>query len=82
MRDAVLFAPDGLGTPLLFGQWRRKAPQAPIQSYAVLLNRDLTASAYFRALWTRAFPTRRPMPVDPIAQPDGKGTDRFWDVFS
>lgn len=80
LRKLVLFREDGKGTQHFFGQWRRKAPLRPIQSRAVLVDGGL-ATRYFRELWTVAFPTRERMPDDPIANKDGTGTDRFWDVF-
>jgi hypothetical protein len=79
LRSAPVFDADGKGTPFLFGQWRRKAPLQPIQSGCVL-TREGRPTTYFAALWRAAFPTREPLP-DQIAQKDGTGTARFWDVF-
>jgi hypothetical protein len=79
LRNAVLFLPNGKGSPLLFAQWRRRAPAKPIQSRNVLTDGG-TPSRYFADLWREAFPTRRPLPGK-IAERDGRGTDEFWDVF-
>lgn len=81
MRAVVLFTPEGLGTPQLFGQWRQKGALRPIQAYAVLIDRQGGASAHFRQAWKAAFPGREPMPLDAVANRDGTGTDAFWDVF-
>mgnify|MGYP000844020998 FL=1 len=81
MRSLVLFTPEGLGTPQLFGQWRQKGGLRPLQAHAVLIERDRTASVYFQQVWRAAFPGREPMPREAVANRDGTGTDRFWDVF-
>lgn len=80
IRNSPLFDPSGKGTPLLFGQLRRRMPQQPVQSRAVLVDGGL-ASAYFAAWWRAAFPTREPLPKEPIATRDGLGTDRLWDLL-
>lgn len=82
IRNAPLFGPGGHGTPVLFGQWRRRMPAQPIQARNVLVERDGTATKYFRDLWRAAFPTREPLPLEPIADRDGLGTGRFWDLLA
>jgi len=79
VRSEPLFSSDGLGTPFLFSQWRRKAPRQPIQAGAVLV-KDGAPTVYFASLWRGAFPSRDSLP-DQIAMRDGTGTDAFWEVF-
>lgn len=81
IRRAVLFLPTGKGSPLLFAQWRVRTPAVPLQSRAVLIESG-QASRYFRDTWTRAFPSREPLPQGKIAEVDGTGTDAFWKVFT
>ena len=80
LRSSPLFDAEGKGAPLLFGQLRRRMPLQPVQSRAVLVDGGM-ASAYFEAWWRSAFPTREPLPKEPIARKDGTGTDRLWDLF-
>jgi hypothetical protein len=79
LRNAVLFMPDGKGSPLLFAQWRRRDPAKPLQVRIPLADRG-APTPYFEAIWRAAFPTRRQLPGK-VAEKDGRGTDEFWDVF-
>lgn len=81
LRSSPLFDAEGKGTPLLFGQLRRRLPLQPVQSRAVLV-RDGVATIYFAAWWRAAFPTREPLPTEAIARRDGAGSDRFWDLLA
>jgi hypothetical protein len=81
LRNSPLFFPNGLGTPLLFGQLRRRMPQTPLQSRAVLVDGGV-ASRYFADWWRASFPDRRPLPKEPIANKNGTGTERLWDVLA
>lgn len=79
LRNAPLFDAEGRGTPTLGGQWRAKGAAQPYQARAPLVERDGTATRYFREVWRVAFPTREPLPFERIAEADGRGTDAFWD---
>lgn len=79
IRRAILFLPNGKGSPTLFSQWRTKGPLKPIQT-SNYLHDDGAPTRYFAQLWREAFPARRPLPAR-IANPDGTGTEAFWDVF-
>lgn len=81
LRNAVLFDAKGLGTTTLAGQWRAKAAEQPYQARAPLVERDGSATRYFREVWRAAFPDRDPLPFERIAEADGRGSTRFWDVF-
>jgi hypothetical protein len=79
LRSAVLF--DGLKPANdLRRQWTAKGALQPL-STADILAADLSANGFFRGLWPKAFPTRRPLPFGPIARKDGSATDDFWEVF-
>lgn len=80
--DAVLFTSEGKPTPLLLAFWRDRAPVVSLQAAGALLASDRTASDLFRSQWRAAFPNREPMPVDAIAERDGRGAVAFWDVFA
>lgn len=81
IRRAILFLPNGKGSPLFFAQWRNKGAAVALQSKAALVDGGI-ATRYFRDLWRAAFPARTPLPLDKIANRDGTGTDAFWEVFS
>jgi hypothetical protein len=81
IRNVVLFTPGGQATPTLFLQWRMREPAKYIRPAAILVDGGM-ATRYFRELWRLAFPDRRDMPLEPVANKDGTGTERFWDVFA
>jgi hypothetical protein len=81
IRSAILFLPSGKASPFLLAQWRQRGPLAPIQASAILADGGL-ATAYFRSLWRAAFPIRPALPPGKVANPDGTGSDDFWNVFS
>jgi hypothetical protein len=76
----MLFMTSGRATPLLLGQIRSRSPLQPFQSMVVLVDGGL-ATKYFRDWWARAFPLRDPLPLEPIADAEGRGSDRFWDLL-
>jgi hypothetical protein len=77
IRSAVLFKPDGRGTPLLFARWNARMPRRPIQAPAILVDGEI-ATAWFHDVASAAFPTRKALPQK-CANPDGTGTSEFWD---
>ena len=79
MRQAVLFK-DGKATLILRLQCAQKGALQPILGWE-MLEQDRSPSRQMRAWWGKAFPTRQPLPFEPVAKEDGTGTDRFWDVF-
>lgn len=81
LRSSPLFDAEGKGTPLLFGQLRRRLPVQPVQARAVLVERG-SATAYMRSWWRTAFPDRQPLPQEPIARRDGVATDQFWNLLA
>lgn len=80
-RNVPLFTPSGLGTPFLRGQLWRLGWQQPFQANAILTDGGLPTK-YFRDWWNAAFPARDPLPMAPIANPDGTGTAKFWDLLA
>jgi hypothetical protein len=40
------------------------------------------ATKYFRDWWVSAFPLRQPLPLEPIADAQGRGSDRFWELLN
>lgn len=81
IRRAILFLPNGKGSPLFFAQCRAKGAAAALQSKAALVDGGI-ATRYFRDWWQAAFPTRTPLPKERIARADGTGTEAFWEVFA
>lgn len=80
IRRAVLFDGEKAGRILRL-QCAQKGALQPIMAGAGLLEKDRSATPYMRAWWEKAFPTRERLPYGPLANPDGTGTDKFWDVF-
>lgn len=81
IQSEVLFDQDGKPTYTLLSQARKKAALKPLEGAIRCVDQG-SATAYFAAWWTAAFPTRNPLPSDPIANPDGTGTLAFWEVFT
>jgi hypothetical protein len=80
LRNAALW--DGRrATPILRGQWVQRAAATPLPT-CELLEQDYTATRHFRGLWATAFPTRDPLPLAPLSNKDGTGTQAFWDVLT
>ena len=80
-RPVVLFTPERKATPLFMAAWRHEGGLQPILSGVELLDENLSAKPTFRGLWRRAFPDKQPLPLGPLANKDGRGSDAFWDVF-
>lgn len=78
--DAVLFE-NGEPSYLLLSEWRNRDPATPLSVAMQALNADRTPSDLFRSAWRGAFPDRAPLPNEPIAEPDGRGTQAFWDAL-
>lgn len=81
VRNIPLFERDGRPTPFLMAQWRRRGGYQPLNPRVSYLDADQTANPLFEALWAKAFPGRGGLPVDPLADADGRGTPAFWSVF-
>ena len=79
--DAVLWLPGGKPSPLLLGFWRARDPDQPLQASVPLLEADLTANLSFQRAWRAAFPSRGPLPTEPVATRNGRGTVEFWKAF-
>lgn len=78
--DAILFA-DGQPTYLLLSEWRNRDPRIPLQVVPVL-SADRRPLVEFRGIWRAAFPDRKPLPDESLADDDGRGTEAFWDVLA
>jgi hypothetical protein len=81
LRNAVLFE-AGRPTMIFRAQWTQKGASQPLPAGFSLLQDDLTPTRLLSALWTKAFPTRPPLTTEPIAKPDGTGTEAFWTDFA
>jgi hypothetical protein len=80
IRSGALFLPNGKASPLLFSQWRVRAPDYPLQAGMVLVDGGLPTQLFIK-FWREAFPDRTPLPHVRIANGDGTGTTAFWTVF-
>lgn len=75
----VLFQ-SGHATPLMLARWRAKGALKPL-SPNVKLTEQAVATPEFRAIWKDAFPSRDPLPHDPIHDGEGHPTVMFHRVF-
>lgn len=82
IQSAVLFDGDGRPTYTLVSQAKAKAAERSLQPAVRCVDGAGVATSYFRAWWNIAFPTRNPLPDEPIADRDGVGTLAFWQVFT
>lgn len=83
IQTAPLFLVDGKPSPVLVAQSRAKGSLQALQASVPAADpKDGTATASFRAWWNAAFPTRNPLPDDPVTNPDGTGSAAFWKVFA
>jgi len=80
LRSVPLFDAGNRPTPFLMRQWAQKGAAQPL-GLIPYLTRDKVAEPHFRVLWAKAFPTRKPLPDEALADREGRGTDAFWDVF-
>lgn len=80
-RNAPLFD-GGKPTLTLRLQWAQKGALQPIVSGLSVLEEDRSATRSFRLLWSKAFPSRDPLPFVALAEKDGRGSQAFWDVFA
>jgi hypothetical protein len=78
--DAILFA-DGSPTYFLLSEWRNREPLIPLQPTLLALEEDRRPTPLFRSAWRTAFPDRGPLPDEPLADEDGRGTQALWDVM-
>ena len=81
IRLGRLFEADGSATPLMFGLWRQKGALQALRPGVALIEQDRSGTRFFRSLWAVAFPTRDPLPFEAIAEPDGTGSEVFWERF-
>lgn len=79
---AVLFNPDGTPTALLIAFWRARSPAVALTVLEPLVDGERVATDVLRRLWRYAFPSRGPLPEEPIADKAGIGTKAFWDAFA
>jgi len=82
LRNNPLWTAERKPTPFLLAQWRDKAALEPLQSRVAYLDEQRRATPVMRGLWAAAFPSREPLPLEPIADRQGVGSSRFWDVFA
>ncbi len=80
LRNAALFEGQK-GSPILRAQWAQRAALQPLPAGFLLLEEDRTATRYFRGAAKAAFPTRQPLPFEPLADEAGLGTNVFWKWF-
>lgn len=80
IRSIPLFV-SGKPTPFMQAQWKRRATGEPLQARTAYLEDDGSPKSLFRSLWAKEMPTRPHLPFEPVVDEQGRGTDRFWDVF-
>lgn len=78
--DAVLFQ-DGSPTYFLVSEWRNRAPAVPLPVSLVLLDGERKSTQELRSAWRASFPDRQPLPDEPLADEDGRGTQALWDAM-
>lgn len=78
--DAVLFEARR-ATYFLLSEWRNRGPLIPLQPTMDLLEPDRTKTVHFDGAWRAAFPDRDPLPNEPLAETDGRGTEALWDAM-
>lgn len=81
IRSVPLFDRQGRATPFLLAQWRAKGAIQPLQAATVYLDAGKAGLPVLRGLWAKAFPDRDFLPFAPLANSDGTGSQRWWDVF-
>jgi len=81
VRLIPLFDRMGRPTPFLMAQWRQKGGAQPLQAATSYLDAGKAATSVLRGLWAVAFPLRDNLPLSPLADSEGRGSERFWDVF-
>ena len=81
VRSIPLFDRMGRPTPFLMAQWRQKGGAQPLQASTRYLDAGKAATPVLRGLWAVAFPLRDNLPLAPLAESNGTGSQRFWDVF-
>lgn len=79
---AILFGPGGNATALFLARWRAKTPATPLRPDAQLVTQQGYPTAVFHRLWASAFPHRSPLPPGQLAEPSGRATKAFLDVFA
>lgn len=82
IQSAALFDQDGKPTYTLVSRVKAKAAARSLQPAVRCVDENGEATAYFRAWWSVALPTRNPLPDEPLADRDGVGTPAFWQVFT
>lgn len=80
-RSVPLFDREGRPTPFLMAQWRQRSAAQPLYAGTRYLDTGRAGLPVLRGLWAVAFPLRDPLPHAPLANSDGTGTQRWWDVF-
>jgi hypothetical protein len=78
--DIAMFDAKGRATSFQHARWRAKGGLQPLQTDAVLAEQG-RATDYYRRAWRTAFPTRRALPMEPIATRAGKFTQAMLDVW-
>jgi hypothetical protein len=73
--NGIMFTEEGFPTGLMQGRWRAKGAKVALQPRGQLIEQDLSATVYFRAVWRQAFPLRLPLPFGEIATDDGRLSD-------
>lgn len=81
IQSEVLFDQDGKPTYTLISQALSKGALRPLQGSEPCSDQG-NATPYFSSWWNAAFPTRNPLPGEPVADEDGVGTLPFWQVFT
>ena len=79
---ATLWLQGGKPSPLLLAFWRERDPSRSLQAGISLLDDGGTANLTFQQAWRAAFPDRGPLPAEPVATPEGRGTREFWKAFA
>ena len=81
LRSVPLFDRMGRPTPFLMAQCRQRGALQPLYAGTRYLDAGRAALPVMRGWWAVAFPTRDNLPLSPLAESDGTGSQRFWDVF-
>ena len=76
----IYFTPQGRPTARFVKLWKAKGAAQPLMTL-MQLHKGGYATHGFRSLWRKAFPNRRAIPSDAIAQKDGQMTEAMLGIW-
>lgn len=77
---AIMFTDKGRASPYLHKRWKAKGALEQLQPLAIYVTGGY-AKPSFRSLWSRAFPTKDPLPEDAIVTRDMRFTREMLGIW-